>query len=268
MKITIVTAVLNGAATIRDTIQSVGSQNDPDLEHLVIDGGSTDGTLDILRQHEGQLRWVSGPDAGISDAFNKGIELATGEVIGIISADDTLWPDAVRHVRAAFLRDPEADVVFGDAVYFEPGGRRTRSRPELDFREVHRRSPLRHAAVFVHRRAYERWGGFDVALRLAMDYELILRFYRSGAKFVYIDRVLAGIRTGGISAQRYRATIDETRRISIRYGYPPARARVEAWSNMYRTVLKRTLERTGLTWFIDRYRFLSPRFGRLEEPRD
>jgi glycosyltransferase involved in cell wall biosynthesis len=267
VRISIVTSALNAAPTIEATIRSVLAQGG-DLDYLVVDGGSTDGTLDIVRRYEGAgVRCVSEPDAGISDAFNKGIARTTGEVIGIISADDELWPGALQRVSEAFAAHPEADVVYGNAVYLEKGGRRSLSRPEPDFANVLRRSPLRHAATFVRRSAYERFGVFDLQYRLAMDYELVLRFHSRGAKFVYVDAPLAGIREGGASAQRFRQTIAETRRISVRYGLSPLEARLTSWRHVGWTLLKRGLEGAGLTWVIDRYRAGSPRFGEMGDDR-
>jgi glycosyltransferase involved in cell wall biosynthesis len=268
VRISIVTAVRNGAATVEETIRSVLDQADAEVEYIVVDGGSTDGTVEVIRRHESRIaRWVSEPDEGISDAFNKGIALATGEVVGIISADDGLWPGAIAAVREAFARHPTADVVYGNAVFLEPGGRSVVSRPERDFRYVHLRSPLRHAAVFVRRDAYARYGGFDRGYRLAMDYDLILRFHLAGARFVYTDAPLAWIRAGGVSARNFRRTIAETRAISIAHGTGAPAAYAMAWAQVAKTLVKGALQRPGLRWILELYRSRSPRFDPMSGDR-
>jgi glycosyltransferase involved in cell wall biosynthesis len=263
MKVSIITAVLDGAETIEQTIRSVLEQEGVGFEYLVVDGGSTDGTVDLLGRYPG-IRWSSEKDTGISAAFNRGVRQATGEIVGIISADDFLCPDALRRAEAAFRADPGADVVYGNAVLLEAEGRRTLLRPEPDLRRIDVRFPLRHPSVFVRRSTYERYGLFDERYRLAMDYELILRFHRGGATFRYLDAELATIRSGGLSTTRYRDTIRETRAISIRYGLNPVRAHWHSWAMLGKTVLKKGLERQGLYGPIDWYR---ARTGRFESIR-
>jgi glycosyltransferase involved in cell wall biosynthesis len=264
--VSIVTVVRNGAGTIEETLQSILDQQGPGVEYHLVDGGSTDGTMEIVRRYESRLTsCTSEPDGGISDAFNRGIARCTGDYIGLISSDDLLWPGAIAAVRDAADRHPDADVIYGNACYLAANGRRVISRPEVGLEKIDRRSPLRHAAVFVSREAYARYGGFDPGYELAMDYELFARFHAAGARFVYVDHVLAGIREGGVSARRYRETIAETRRISMRYGYPALPAYLQSWRHLGWTLLKRGLEGAGLTSVIDRYRASSRRFGPSDE---
>ena len=265
MRVSIVTAVLNGAGTLEETIHSVLSQEHDDVEHVVVDGGSTDGTLEIIRAFESRIGpWVSERDGGISPAFNRGIRMSTGEVVGIISADDYLWPGALREVVRVFEENPQADVVYGNAVYVEPHrGRQVLSRPDVGLTTIRRRASLRHAAVFVRRAAYDRYGLFDEGYRLAMDYDLILRFHLAGARFVYVDAPLAAIRVGGVSGQRFRETIREAREISIRHGLSPVVAHLISAGDLVKTLAKERLERSRLGWLIDGYRRLSPRFAEV-----
>ena len=121
MKITIITATYNSGVTLRDTIESVLSQTYLDYEHIIVDGKSKDATLDIIREYEpryqGKLRWISEPDKGIYDAMNKGIRMATGDVVGLLNSDDFYTSnDVLEHVARA-LSDPNVDAIYGDIHY-------------------------------------------------------------------------------------------------------------------------------------------------------
>ena len=153
-RVSVVTVVRNGEATIENTILSVLSQRHPNLEYIVVDGGSTDGTLDILRRYDDRLAlWISEPDRGISDAFNKGIALATGDVIGLLNADDTYTPGAVEACVATLRQEVSAGFSFGHCQYME-GNRPAfliRGDPEYA-RIICRRLPaLIQPTVFVRR---------------------------------------------------------------------------------------------------------------------
>ena len=209
-RISIITATLNSGGYLEEAIRSVLAQ-DYRIEYIVVDGGSTDSTLDIIRKYESHIaRWISEPDYGISDAFNKGIRMAAGDIISVVSADDYLLPGAVNCVVSALRAHPDADVIYGNSVYVEPfNNRQFIVRPDVGLKTIWRRQPLKHAATFVTRNAYERFGLFDTRYRLAMDYELILRFYVRGAHFVYVDQPLAAFRFGGASMRVPLDTIRE-----------------------------------------------------------
>lgn len=263
MRISIITAVRNGAEGLEQTILSVLSQDYADLEYIIIDGGSTDGTLQIIRKYESLLsHWSSEPDRGISDAFNKGITLATGDIVGITSADDYLMPGALEAVHKAFSSSPVPDVIYGDAVYEEKdNGARFIVRPDRTMRNVWRRQPLRHASTFVNRKTYLKLGAFDLSYRYAMDYELILRFFVRGASFKYIDQPLAGIRSGGVSTQTPRKTVAEVRRISMNYGYSPFKASFFYLLKSVKLTLRQLLQRPPFFVFLNSYRRRSTRFS-------
>ncbi|GAB4369592.1 MAG: glycosyltransferase family 2 protein [Deltaproteobacteria bacterium] len=202
--VSIVSSVLNGAATIGDCIESVRRQAPP-AEHIVIDGGSTDGTVEIVRQYgDAVARFVSEPDGGIYDAMNKGIALATGEVIGILNADDLYADDRVLSDVTKVFEDPSVDSCYGDLVYVDPSdtGRVVRAWRAGSFRKesFYRGWMPPHPTFFVRRAIYERCGLFNLALGTAADYELMLRFLlRHGISTVYIPRVLVKMRAGGAS---------------------------------------------------------------------
>lgn len=262
MKITIITAVRNTKDTLEKTIQSVIEQNYEDIEYIIIDGGSTDGTLDIIRKYENSIsRWVSESDKGISDAFNKGIRMATGDIIGIVSADDYLPPGALAQVAQAYKENPTADVIYGNAIFIEPYNQIQHIiRPDVGLNTIWRRQPLKHAATFVSRRAYERFGSFDLSYKLAMDYELILRFYTKGAHFVYIDSILGAFCTGGVSTRLYRRTIKEVRDISTKYGYSLTKANLIYVQKTIKLGFKQIVIHFGATNLLNLYRSYSGRF--------
>lgn len=216
MKISIITAVCNGADTIGDCLESVKGQTHPDVEHIIIDGGSTDGTVDLIRARGGHAaKFVSEPDNGIYDALNKGIAMATGDVIGFLHADDLYHTDTVLGSVARTMAGDGADSCYGDLLYVErrnPGKivRHWRSGPfRLGLFERGWMPP--HPAFFVRRAAYEKYGMFNTSFRIAADYELMLRFLRKHRiSTAYLPAVLVRMRTGGVSNRSVRNLVLKT----------------------------------------------------------
>ena len=196
-KISVITITFNSAATLEETILSVTSQDYPDLEYVIIDGGSTDGTLDIIRKYQDKIQIVvSEPDRGISDAFNKGIARATGEILGIINSDDILLPAALQKV--ADLYDPKVDVYSGHILFWDVDTDETfPSYPDVAFDTLRLQYNVAHPARFIRKDAYERYGLYREDLRYMMDIELLCRFYKQGASFLLVDSPLAKFRIGG-----------------------------------------------------------------------
>ncbi|GEM_PF-106698 len=201
--ISIVTVVYNGAATLEHTIRGVIEQTYGNVEYIVVDGGSTDATLDILRKYEGNIDyWVSEKDAGIYDAMNKGISLTSGEIIGLINADDFYASRDVLASVAAVLTDPDVDACYGDLCYVKQHDISTVVRywQSSDFRPgaFEKAWCPPHPTFFVRRKIYERFGVFDLTYKIAADMELMLRFleiHRVRAK--YIPEVMVKMRVGG-----------------------------------------------------------------------
>lgn len=225
-KISIITVTLNAARYLAQTLDTVAGQQYPNLEYIIVDGGSTDATLSIVRSRGSLVsQLISEPDNGISDAFNKGIRMAGGDIIGIINADDYYHPGALDAVTRAAQERPDHDVYYGDAIHerFDGTGAFL-FRPAHEIgQDIWRRMPVSHPATFVRRTAYERFGLFDSRYRLAMDYDLVMRMFRGGARFSYVDAVLAHFRYGQASSV---AGLRESRRIVIENGLPPL---VAAW---------------------------------------
>lgn len=259
MRISVITITLNSARYLDEAIRSVLSQEWPDLEYLIVDGGSRDGTLDIIRAHaagDSRIRWISEPDEGIADAFNKGLAMAAGELIGILNSDDTYAPGALQAVAEAYRAEPECDVFHGDLLRYEGERPVFVLKPAPVGPGIWHRMPLNHPATFVTRRAYRAVGGFDPRLRLAMDYDLVLRLYLGGHRFRYLDRVLATMRYGGASDERLVPVLREVFAITVRQGYPRWRAAGWfVWTALLRSV-KNLLRRLGLHGLLR----LHPRF--------
>jgi len=214
----IITAVRNRCATIADTLESVASQEYPKKEHIVQDGASTDGTLDVIEQVATDIvKLESTPDSGVYDAFNRGLRCAQGEFVAFLGADDVYEGNGVLADVADAFQDPSIDIVFGDALIVRPDdtSRIVRSYRSASFRGL---NSLRygfmpaHTATFVRRSLYERVGEFDTSYRIAGDFEWFVRAFRSQPpKFVYLRKPLVRMRAGGLSSFGPRATWTITR---------------------------------------------------------
>lgn len=219
--VTVVTVVYNGKKTLETTILSVLTQSYENIEYIIIDGGSTDGTLQIIKKYEDRIAyWVSEPDRGISDAFNKGIVCSTGDMVGIINADDWMSPDQVEQgVRA--LLNTNADFVFGDLLFYDDQGMAVyQIKGDKEYSKViHNNMPdLCHPSVLARRDAYDRFGLFDTIYHYAMDYEWFLRLHTQGGRGIYAKTITAHMRLAGASDRSYYHALKEVRDISIKYG--------------------------------------------------
>jgi GT2 family glycosyltransferase len=198
--VSVITVVKNGAGHLAECMGSVLGQDWPDLEYIVIDGGSTDATLDIIRQHEDRLDyWLSEPDEGIFDAMNKGLALATGQLIGFLNADDRYEPGAVRAAAEAMQHHAAPAVYYGDHFFFQDDmGERYEMFASLQF---WRGMTICHQAMFVHREVFRQLGGFALTYSLAADYDFVLRCFRAGVPFVHLHCFVASFRDAGASSK-------------------------------------------------------------------
>ena len=196
-KISIVTPSYNQAPFLEETIQSVLSQGYPDLEYVVMDGGSTDGSVEIIRRYEKQIAyWQSESDEGQSDALGRGFARSSGEILAWLNSDDTLVPGILIAVGGYFASHPDIDVVYGNINLVDPAGEPLYTAyPLLDLRIlVYENQFIPQQAMFWRRELYERVGGVNPKLRFAMDFELAMKFLLTGARVAKIPRVLANYR--------------------------------------------------------------------------
>ncbi len=202
--VSLITVVYNGATHLEEAMKSVFIQTYPNIEYIVIDGGSTDGTLDIIRKYAGSIDyWVSEPDRGIYDAMNKGIGLAKGEIVGFVNADDGIYPHTVANVVEGFSIDREAGFVYGTVDRINQSGKivgQTRPFPAETIRKRYRHEmPFAHPALFVSKKVYNHIGLFDTSFKVCADYDMIIRMMNQGFSGVHVDQPLARFRSGGIS---------------------------------------------------------------------
>ena len=205
MKITVITAVYNRVNTIAQAVQSVDDQTYDNVEHLVIDGASTDGTLEQLSScMNDRSVLVSEPDKGIYDALNKGLSRATGDIVGMMHSDDFFADTRVLESVAAAFADPAIDAVYGDLDYVAKDNT-SRILRHWNSGEYHSSQLSRgwmppHPTLYLRRSVIERWGGFDTNFQIAADYDAILRYFGQGRiRAAYIPRVLVKMRMGGES---------------------------------------------------------------------
>lgn len=222
MKVSVITVVYNGARTIEHAVHSVLNQDYGDIEYIIVDGASTDGTLALIQSYQDKIsKIISEPDEGIYNAMNKGIERASGDIIGILNADDVYHENnIITKVVDRFKKD-NSDAVYGDLVYVKG------MLPDRNFKVVrywkagtYRKNSFLngwmppHPTFFVKKYVYERYGKFDESLKISADYELMLRFlYKYGISASYIPDILVEMQVGGSSntniKNRFRANYED-----------------------------------------------------------
>lgn len=257
--VSVITITFNSAEHLDETIRSVIGQDYPRIEYIIVDGGSTDGTLDIIRKYEGRIgKWISEPDRGIGDAMNKGIRMASGDIVGIIHSDDYYAdPTVLRRVAEVFDRSPRICALYGIQDYIDPITGKTILTWGRDAgtAEIKKRMYIPHPTLFVRREVYDAIGFFRSDYKVAMDYEFALRLTKYTRPY-FLDYRIACMRDMGISGMAYRQSFREVARALAAHGYYFA-----AFLAVMRNTVKSALIRLGLRSLVIRLweRNVSPR---------
>lgn len=214
MKVSLITVTYNASAYLRDCIDSVVGQSYPNIEHIIVDGGSTDGTLEIIQHYGHVSQWISGPDKGMYDAINKGICLATGDIIGILNADDMFASTDVVEAIVDCFNTYQLDAVYGDLVYVHKTNtskviRRWKGLSYKRFRFTYGWMPA-HPTFYIKRELLGKFGGYESHYFTASDYEFMARYlYRHRISARYLPKLFVKMRVGGQSnitmQSRFRA---------------------------------------------------------------
>lgn len=214
IKVSIITVVRNGVRTIERTIKSVLNQTYHNIEYIIIDGASDDGTQRVIEKYADHIAYyVSEPDNGIYDAMNKGLFKVTGDVIGILNSDDWYELNAVEIVVNAFA--PGVSVVAGQGMI--TNANTVRRSVQHDIADIWYGMPIMHPATFVRKTVYERYGVFDTQYRIAADYDFFLRLFVNKVEFCILDDVIVYFSEGGISTREFIETAKESNTIRRRY---------------------------------------------------
>lgn len=218
-KISIITSCFNSEKHLEQCIQSIISQGYDNLEYIIIDGGSKDGTLDIISKYQDKIAYfISEQDKGISDAFNKGIKVATGDIIGIINSDDFMMPNALQKISEYY--EDDIDVYRGYClVWNEKLGNKRELRPNERFNIPPFGAIVCHESSFISKRCYEKLGGYKVDFKYTMDLDLFVRMYKNlSLKSKIVDVCVITFRTGGASSTAASKIESERKRLVLENG--------------------------------------------------
>lgn len=215
MKISLITVTYNSGNTLSTTLESVLAQNHPNIEYIIVDGASKDNTIDIIKEYEpcfqGTLKWISEPDKGLYDAMNKGIRMATGDIIGILNSDDFFTTnDVLQQVANAFEANKDIDAVYGDVHFVHPDNLEKCVRyysskvfccdlMKLGFMPA-------HPSFYLKKECFERYGLYKTDYKIAADFEFLLRvIYKEGIRTQYLPLDMVTMRTGGASTSGFES---------------------------------------------------------------
>lgn len=210
MKISLITATYNSEKYLKDTIESILSQDYPNIEYIIVDGGSKDSTLDIIKEYpprfDGRLHWISEPDKGLYDALNKGFKMATGDIVGILNSDDFFTNNNVLSKVAETFQTTKCEAVYGD-IHFVDGNDLTKCTRYYSS-AIFKRSLMRigfipaHPSFYAYKSKFDELGYYKTDYKIAADFELLLRFiYVNKIRTQYIPLDFVTMRTGGMSTE-------------------------------------------------------------------
>ncbi|MFH1309188.1 MAG: glycosyltransferase family 2 protein [Candidatus Omnitrophota bacterium] len=224
--VTVITVVKNQKETLEQTIKSVLTQSYLNIEYIIVDGASTDGTLEIIKQFDDKINlWISEPDYGPSDAFNKAVSMAQGDFIFWLSSDDWIDPDFMEIVVQMLLKS-SVDFVFGDMVMYKNEGKPLRYKGDRDYAEslMSGYAYLSTPTIVARRECYKKTGLQDIRYKLVADYEWIQRLHSSGAVGLYDSSIIVHRRSGGVGESNVIGSAIEHLKLLRQYGLPKAKA--------------------------------------------
>lgn len=222
IKISVITPVFNGAEFIADCIESVQAQDYPNIEHLIIDGGSTDGTIDIVNSYG--VKYTSEPDAGIYDAFNKGVRCATGEIVHILNSDDLYADSKAVSSVISHMELNSLDLCHGYAEQFNENNIVVKKiGNHVNKKELLKKMRVAHPSTFVAKSVYNRYGSFSVGFKIAADHDFLLRVWEK-VEIGFIPRTIVKMRIGGISTTQFVQSYRESMACAIINGQNPFNA--------------------------------------------
>ncbi|MDP3110497.1 MAG: glycosyltransferase family 2 protein [Thermodesulfovibrionales bacterium] len=256
-KISIITICLNSEKFLEETILSVLNQSYKNIEYIIIDGGSTDGTLDIMKRYGDRIDyWVSEPDKGISDAFNKGIKLATGDIIAILNSDDYYaHSDVVQRIVDLFNERPDIFLLYGKVRFIEQktGETLVIFGEPFSLNKMKKAIITPHPAIFARKQVYETVGLFSLRHKVAMDHEYFLKATTLFVPF-FLDEIITVMRRGGMSTRNIYRAHREIYITQRSYGVSRMRALCMLIYGYTLTGLSLALQRIGLKWLVLLYR--------------
>ena len=211
MKISLITATYNSEKNISDCLKSVAAQSFQNIEHIVIDGGSTDNTANIVKSFPTISKWISEPDNGIYDAMNKGINVATGDIIGTLNSDDSFFNhNVLKRIANAFMNNPEIECLYGNLVFMNDDNKIVRRWKSKEFYHglfAKSWSPA-HPTFYCRKEVFEKYGVYKTDYKIAADVEFMLRVMElNKAKSYYMDELMVRMSIGGISTQGLKSTL-------------------------------------------------------------
>lgn len=217
MKLSVITVVYNGEKTIERTIESVIEQKDVEIDYIIVDGNSTDHTMDVVKKYSKYIsHMVSEPDKGIYDAMNKGIELVSGDIIAFLNSDDWYEKDTLRFVVNVFENGRKMDILCADARIVNEYGSQIR-KAELNGRNIFRQLPTSHQAIFASKEWFQKIGRFNIKYMVSADFEWVTRSIRAGARIGLLHVPVVNFSSGGFSTKRAELCYKEIREIAFLY---------------------------------------------------
>lgn len=251
MVITLITVVHNGEEFLEQAIQSVLAQRYPEVEYLIVDGGSTDGTPDIIKKYSSEISgWISEPDHGIYDAMNKGIRMATGDLIGVLNSDDLLHENVLSEIARAANQFPSYPYYYGSVsrmkksgeVYFEAKPVREEDLDDRKFRQI----PYPHGGLYIRKGVFERVGLYNLSYKINADYDLILRMLKKNMKGYPLPFAVSKYRDGGVSGGY--GTFIERLKLLEHHGVSWVERNGTVATSIGKLFVSNMIRKTGIRW--------------------